>query len=170
MRSSDRESKTAERFRGRDFSLRTGRLTGPQYLSQLTDSGIYVSTYASDGLQRLQRADRDENIPIIVLSLENDISVYDYISWNETHAKAQRETGLKLGRAPLDTAACLLLDHPNEIQEGWTYVDSDPFTDRYGDQSVFVASRDGQGLGLNGLWTDLPLNPYVRVAFRLLSK
>jgi len=163
----NREPRTAERFRGRNFGLSTGELTGLQYQSKLTDRGIYVSTYASDGLQRLQRAGRVETIPMIVLSLEDDISVHDYISWNDTRAKAQKETGLKLGRAPLDTAARLLLDQPNQIKEGWTYIDSDPFIGRDGSQGVFVANRNDQKLKLNSNWTDNQLNPNNRVAFRL---
>jgi hypothetical protein len=170
MKVLDRGPINAERFRRLIFNLRTGEFTGPQYQSKLTERGIYVSDYASDGLQGLQEAGRVQTIPMIVLSIESDINVHNYIRWKDLRTKAQKETGLKLGVAPLDTAARLLLDQPDRIKEGWTYIDSNPFFARDNDQHVFVAGRDDQGLRLHSLWTDAVLNPSNCVAFRFLGK
>lgn len=150
------------------FSLEVGGINGPRLKSELSRGGVYVSSWASDLLDRLQKAERQEQVSIVKFHLR-DVGIRDYVSgmdgWNKVVRAVQKE-GLAL--LPQLTAPETATHNPNIIGEGeWVDFLSKPIADRDGDQGVFALSRLGGELGLDGNGADRDWGPVSLAVARL---
>jgi len=142
------------------FSLEVGGINGPRLKSELSRGGVYVYSWASEMLDSLQRAEKQEQVSIVKFHLR-DVGIRDYVSgtegWNRV-VKAVKKEGLDL--CPQLTAPEMARLNPDIIGEG-EYVDilSKPIADRDGDQSVFALGRFGGELKLDSYWTDYGWDP-----------
>lgn len=150
------------------YSLEVGGINGSRLKSELSSGGVYISSWADELLDRLQKPERQEQVSLVKFSLR-DVGIRDYVSgssgWEKVVRAVQKE-GLAL--CPQLTAPEMARLNADIIGQG-EYVDilSKPITDRPGNQLVFVLYRYGDGLELDGSWTDDAWNPVSLVVARL---
>lgn len=148
----DQGTTAKERFSNLpQFSLEVSGIYGPRLKSELSRGGVYVSSWASDLLDRLQKPERQEQVSTVKFRLR-DVGIRDYVSgmggWDKV-VHAIKKEGLDL--LPQLTAPEMSLHNPDIIGNGeWVDFLSKPITDRYGGRSVFALERGGGGLGLDG--------------------
>lgn len=165
MKFPDRQSNLAERFpRSRTFNFETGGRPGVQVELELRQSGVYVSSFASDLLRsrQLQRP-TPENITTILLRLE-EAGIHDCVLWPQL-VKHFKKQGLDL--CPQLAGADMRSVYTDQPEGEWVAVLSEPIADRRGYPFVFALNRREGRLRLSGRWTDYPWHPDSLVACRL---
>lgn len=142
------------------YSLEVGGTNGPRLKNEFSRGGVYVTPWADELLDRLQKPERQEQVSLVKFSLR-DVGIRDYASGSsgwEKVVKAVQKEGLAL--CPQLTAPEMARLNADIIGQG-EYVDilSKPITDRSGYQGVFELRRYGGELELGGSWHDHEWGP-----------
>ena len=150
------------------YSLEVRGINGPRLKSELSSGGVYISSWADELLDRLQKPEGQEQVSLVKFSLR-DVGIRDYVSGSsgwEKVVKAVQKEGLAL--CPQLTAPEMARLNADIIGEGeYVNILSKPIAERPSHQGVFELDRLGGGLGLYGRWASDAWSPVSLVVARL---
>ena len=150
-----------ERFSSfEQFTLEAGGINGPRLKRELSSGGVYISSRASELLNRLQKPERQEQVSVVKFSLQ-DVGIRDCVplsrGWEKV-VKAVLQEGLAL--CPQLTAPEMARLNADIIAEDeYVNILSKPIADRDRNRRVFGLRRRCDGLQLNGSWIGNRWNP-----------
>lgn len=111
-------------------------------------SGINISSYAQDMLDKIKWQKRKEKIDLVEVSV-GDLGFNEWTTTKEIYKRAQ-ELGLDL--CPPEVGAFLRASYKEQSPHKWLFVGMEQITDRDGNPNVFSLARSGDGLWLGNGW------------------